>query len=304
MLNDPHYRPAGNRRRPEKRGLNGRKKLRKLAAFLLAVFVLGFGTHVALARAADAHHQAELKQIAAETSARKQRVAALDAQIQAVFAQYPGITFSVSFVDLHDNSTKHLGSDQDFIAASTGKMITATDFLYQVQQGKQSLGETIDGDSAQDLLEKMIVDSDNDAWASLNDTLTHASLKNYTATQIGFTDYDPDDNTLNSNDMALLLQKLYEGDLLNHTNTQLLLGYMKRANYRQFAVPAVPSEDIIYHKIGVLDDLVHDATIITHGKDAFVMAIYTDGNGDYSWDTRATAIQAVTKLAIKAYLNN
>jgi len=266
--------------------------------------VLGLGTHVALARAADARKQAEQQRIAAETSARKQRVAALDAQMQSVFAQYPNITFSVSLIDLHDNSLKHLGSDQEFTAASTAKMITAADFLHEVELGQQSLSKIIDGETAQQLLQKMIVESDNDAWADLNDTLTHTSLKNYAATQIGFTDYDPDNNTLSANDMALLLQKLYEGKLLHQSDTSLLLDYMKQANYRQFTVPAVPSQDTIYHKIGVLDDLVHDATIITHGNDAFVMAIYTDGNGDYSWDTRAAAMQAITKLAIKAYLNN
>jgi beta-lactamase class A len=148
----------------------------------------------------------------------------------------------------------------------------------------------------------MIVISDDNAWEALNTKLGYDNLQAYAAT-LGITDYQAYNNVLSSGDVAIVLQKLWDGELLNSAHTQQLLGYMKQANYRQYIVPAIPADDTIYHKIGLYQDNVHDAAIITHGSQAFAIVIYTNGNGVYNWPGRATIMQDITKAALKAYFN-
>jgi beta-lactamase class A len=121
------------------------------------------------------------------------------------------------------------------------------------------------------------------------------------ANSVGLSSFQSVANTVTSNDMATLLEQLYEGQLLNSINTQLLLSYMKQANYRQYIVPAVPSDDTIYHKVGLYEDNVDDEAIIVNGKKAFAIVIFTNGNGIYNWPARAQMMQQITGSALAAY---
>jgi beta-lactamase class A len=265
-----------------------------MAALLSAGYL--FFAHVRSVHAAQV-----AAQNAAETRARNARIANLDGQINGILNANSDIEYSVSLIDLDTGARKHFGESAVYTAASTGKLLTAVDFLHQVDQGQHSLTESIDGSSAKTLLQKMIVNSDDTAWQSLNDTLTHDQMHAY-AQSIGFTNYDPSANTLTSNDIALLLKKLDKDQLLSRTNTQLLLSYMKGANYRDYIVPAVPANDTVYHKVGIVNDDVHDAAIITSGTHSFVLVIFSNGEGDYDWTSRAQTMQQITTAAIKAYL--
>ncbi len=206
----------------------------------------------------------------------------------------------MSIIDPADGKLAQYGDSGAFDSASVGKLITAADFLHQVEAGQESLSENLGGNTAQYELQQMIVVSDDDAWTTLNNELGYGQLQTY-ATQLGLSGYNATSDTIGSSDIALLLEKLYNGQLLNATDTQLFLGYMKQANYRDFIVPAVPSGDTIYHKIGLINDNVHDAAIITHGTQALVLVIFTNGNGVYNWPARATAMQQITKDALAAY---
>jgi beta-lactamase class A len=228
----------------------------------------------------------------------------MSSAINSVINQNSKIDMSVSLIDLTNNvnQTEHYGDSSTFTAASTTKVITAADFLNEVEQGQQTLSETVNGETAEYEIQQMIVVSDDNAWAALNNTLGYSQLQSY-ANSIGATSFQPTPNTVTSSDMALVLQKLWEGQLLNSIDTQLLLGYMKQANYREYIVPAIPSSDTIYHKIGLYEDNVHDEAIITDGSDAFAVAIFTNGNGAYNWPARAQMMQQITVSALEAYFN-
>jgi beta-lactamase class A len=250
--------------------------------------------HVSAEQLADQHAQAVM---AVQES---ERTAAFASQVNAVIAANPAVAISVTAVS-GSGVLRQYGSDTTFDGASTGKLITAADYLHHVELGQASLNQQIDGQSAKALLRAMIVNSDDASWLALNDYLTHADLSQY-GSKLGITDYDPDGNTFRSSDMAVLLQKLWSGGLLNFSNSQLLLGYMKQANYRSFMVPAIPAGYTIYHKVGLDNDTVNEAAIITHGTQHSVLVIFTDGNGTYDWTERAQIIQAITQDALAAYL--
>jgi beta-lactamase class A len=231
-----------------------------------------------------------------------QAIAAMSNSINGVINANSNIDFDVSLIDLNTGKQESYGQDQPMTAASVGKLITAGDFLNEVEKGSQSLTETVGGYSAEYELQQMIVVSDDTAWANLNNLLTYPQLQTYAST-IGINDYNSVNNTFTAQDTAHLLELLYNNKLLNASDTQLLMGYLKQANYRQYVVPAIPAEDTIYHKIGLYTDNVNDATIITHGNQAFVLVIFTNGNGAYNWPARAQMMQQIAKAALLCYFD-
>ncbi|HVV25941.1 MAG TPA: serine hydrolase [Candidatus Saccharimonadales bacterium] len=238
----------------------------------------------------------------AQTAAQRRRaLAALNTQINGILAANPGVDISVTVTDIHSDQSQSYGPAVPYEAASVAKLITAADYLHQVEAGTQSLQtELEDGNTAAYDLKQMIVVSDNNAWQSLTDQLTLDSLGNYAAS-IGINDYDLNDNTLQTSDIALLLQKLYTHQLLNTANTNLLLGYMKIANEAGFIVPAVPKDVTVYHKAGILDDRIHDAAIIADPVTPLALVIFTNGHGAGNDAARTAAIQSITKDVLAAY---
>lgn len=295
-LIQPAYTPAMHLRyQPQKRS-----RLRSFKWWLMVLVILGFAGHVAWTKHVAAEDLAAQQTAAQAAAVAKQKTADFDSQVNQLIAANPLDTISVAVAG--DNVALHtLGSPATFDGASTGKLLTAADLLTHVEHGTASLTQQIDGQTADDWLAKMIINSDNNAWVELNDFLTHPDLAAY-ASSVGFNNYDPGTNTFTSTDMAVLLQKLYSGKLLTPAGRDLLLGYMSRANYRQYIVAAVPSGYTVYHKIGFDDDTLNDTAIIIHNGHYLALAIYSNGNGSYDQANRTDLMHAITKDAIGAFL--
>jgi len=232
---------------------------------------------------------AKVSAAAAHQAAPVANPAQFATKVNALIAADPSVDISVSLIPMQTGTEVHYGVNADFQAASTAKLLTAAAYLHGVEQGTYSLDQTIDGQSAQDLLNTMIVNSDDNAWESLNTAITHDTLASY-ADSLGITDYSVTDNILGSDDIALLLQKLQAGQLLN------------AANYRDFIVAGVPSDVTVYHKAGETDDEVHDAAILTKGDTSVILVVYTNGHGTYDWNARTQLIQSIAAEAAKDYL--
>lgn len=268
------------------------------AVFLISLLL---GGYLAVQHHAAAQSASRTRERAAAEVARQARISSFGSQVNAVLQANSAVTFSVTAIDMTSGAQQHIGSSDAFDAASTGKLLTAAAFFHEVEQGQLNLQQTIDSQSAQTLLQQMITVSDDTAWLELNDTIGHDELATY-AHSIGIVDYDPDSNLLGSNDVALVLQKLWAGTLMNANHQKLLLSWMQQANYRDFIVPAVPSADTVYHKAGEDEDNVHDAAIITNGQHTIALVIFSNGNGTYEWASRAALFQQITAAAIKDYL--
>lgn len=260
--------------------------------------VESFGRGVASALDDITGNSQQAAQKAAALAAATKATSTFAGQVNAIIAANPAITFSVSTVTPL-SSMQHYGSSDLFLAASTGKLITATDYLHHVETGQASLTQDIEGVSAEDLLQAMIVNSDDNAWVELNDYLTYPDLQSY-GNSLGLTDYQAYPNKLTSNDIATVLNHLYNTNLLNAADRSLLLGYLQQANYRQYIVPAVPGDDTIYHKVGVYLGDVHDATIIAHGNQWLILVIFTNGSNDVG--SPAPIMQTIAKDAIADFL--
>ncbi len=282
--------------------------LRHLAVFVVIMFLLGGGVYLASLNHLKPYHLIEeIKNSFSSptatviTSPSATALATMGTQINSILSQNSDIDMAVSLINPNNNQSENYGDQNPFTAASTTKVITAAYFLNQVEAGSQSLNENVGGKSAEDEVQQMIVLSDDTAWDNLRDLLGYSNEQSY-AQSIGLDSFNSVNNTLSCSDMALIMEKLWEGKLLSPADTDLLLGYLKDANYRQYIVPAVPHEDMIYHKAGFYGDNVDDAAIITSGQKVFVIVIYTNGNGEYDWNSRAQIMQSIVKVALPVYL--
>lgn len=212
------------------------------------------------------------------------------------------LDISVSITDLQTGESYHYGDTSGFTAASVGKLVTAAAFLHQVDQNKASLEQSVGGTTAREELRLMIVNSDNTAWHNMEMALGITNQQAYAAS-VNLASYDANANTISSDDVAKLLSKLAKGSLLSDDSTDLLLGYMQQANYRGYIVAAVPDGVSVYHKVGLLEDRVHDVAILKKGDRSFVMAIFTKSAGTYDFSIAPSLFKSITDDALQAFFS-
>jgi beta-lactamase class A len=283
-----------------------RRRFKRLSSLLLVVVVVVAGclaaneylSSPARAKASQAGH-------AAAAAAKKPppiNQAALAAQVnQDINAS--NLETGVSIIDLTNNRRYDYGlGDTEYIAASTTKLLSASLFLHDVEQGQASLNQPLGGTTAQAEMQKMIVVSDDTAWEDFNNLLGHPALLAY-AHSLGMNSYDPDNNLITSDDLALLLSSLYQDKLLDSQHTNLLLSYMQQADYTQYIGGVIPKGVKFYHKIGFLDDRVMDAAIIDNGKHPYVLVIFTKDPSGTSYDQTAglQVFHGITTATLTAF---
>jgi beta-lactamase class A len=284
-----------------------RAKSRKLRNFVLLVAVLALGgfllkNNLAKNETSEAKQTASEAQVQPEVLPPAVDVNQLKTKLDQIIAKYPGYEVSLAYRDLYTSASLLTGNEDPYIAASVSKLLTATMYLREVQQGKYSLERSVGGASAREQLRVMIEDSDNASWVAFNKLLTNEKLSAY-AREIGMEDYVPNSNYTTTFDVALLLEKLYKGQLLNAENTKLLLSFMQKASERGYIVAALPQGFTAYHKIGFLEDRLHDAVIADDGKEPFVLVIFSNTDGVYNFATGAKMFQELTRAVLDAYKN-
>lgn len=225
----------------------------------------------------------------------------LTTTINQLTSNNPDLAISVSITDLRTGKSYQYGDSDTFIAASTTKLITAVAILDRVEAGELTLDSYIAGTSVREQLQQLIEVSNNEVWANLKAYIGTTELNHY-AGEIGLTTYDSATNTITSSDMALLLSKLYEGELLNATYTELLLSYMEQADMDQYIPAAVPSGLTTYHKAGYLEDRLHDTVIIEDDDRAFVLVVFTKGTAPYDFVNGTDILHQITSAGVNTFL--
>jgi beta-lactamase class A len=221
--------------------------------------------------------------------------------IQGVIDQHPELNLSVSLTDLQTGKTYNYGDSSSFTAASVGKLITTATFMNKVEKGTASLSQTVGGFTAKTEIQKMLVESDNTAWKNMEEAVTLSAQQTY-AESIGITSYNASENTVSSSDIALLLTKLSSGKLMSDDHAELILSYMAQANYRGYIVAAIPDGVNVYHKVGLLEDRVHDAAIIKKGDRSYVLVIFSKAkSGVYDFSQAAPLFGAITTDSLQAF---
>lgn len=219
----------------------------------------------------------------APTVTYKRSYSPTDTGLSALMKHYaetnPG-TYGVSLVELsgaHRNA--HYSADTQFTTASTYKLFVAYSTLLKVEAGDWKWTDQIQG--GRDLskcFDDMIVLSDNACASTL---LEKIGFKQVTedankigATKTSFMGSDGIKST--ARDEALFLSSLHSGQVLTkQASRDRLINAMKRNVFRQ-GVPAGLPGVTVANKVGFLDGLLHDASIVYSPSGTYVLVILTD----------------------------
>ena len=203
----------------------------------------------------------------------------------------------IAALDLNTGETVSIKGNTPFPMASTVKVAIAALYLAQVDNGRRSLDDTINGQSVRGLMRRMLVFSDNraadilfkdvggpralEAW--LEDNNVKGIHVDRTIAQLLASKRDLFDRRDSSTPVAMveLLKRIYKAELIKPESRNYLLDVMAQCetgkNRIKALLPGVPVE----HKTGTLNGLADDVGFITlpDGRRVAV-AIFTRGGAD------------------------
>lgn len=160
-----------------------------------------------------------------------------------------------------------------------------------------------------DLIEMMVAESDNTAANMLIDLLGEDYLNtafkrmglNNTNIVRRMMDFksrrNGRENFINASDLSLLLEKIYQGKLLNKDVSRECLNILKKQKMRDRIPARLPPSTIIAHKTGLERNICHDAGIVFTGKGDFLICALTKHKNK----TSKIAKDFIADIALKAY---
>ena len=108
-------------------------------------------------------------------------------------------------------------------------------------------------------------------------------------------------NKTSNADMALLMTKMFRGDVTNASATAEMLGFMTNSDYEERIPGDLPKDVTVYHKIGNGDTgEIHDVGIVVHGDTKYYVGILTTGVTD---DDAAEKLEAKLSRIIYDFMN-
>src|SRR4029079_13380732 len=203
----------------------------------------------------------------------------------------------IAALDLNTGETVSIKGNTPFPMASTVKVAVAALYLAQVDQGRRSLDDTINGQSARSLMARMLIHSDNHATdillkdlggpTALHDWLQQSGVSGLrvdrTISQLLSDKRDLWDHRDSSTPTAMvdLLRRIYKAELIKPQSRNYLLDLMAQCetgkNRMKALLPGVPVE----HKTGTLNGLADDVGFITMPDGhRIAVAIFTRGGSD------------------------
>jgi beta-lactamase class A len=203
----------------------------------------------------------------------------------------------VAALDLNSGETVSIKGNTPFPMASTVKVAVAALYLAQVDNGRRSLDDLINGQSARSLMKRMLVHSDNQAtdilladlggphavhdWLQANGVTGLRVDRNIS--DLLHSRRDLWDRRDSSTPVAMvdLLRRIYKAQLIKPQSRDFLLDLMAQCqtgrNRIKALLPGVPIE----HKTGTLDGLADDVGFLTMPDGHRVaVAIFTRGGTD------------------------
>ena len=194
-------------------------------------------------------------------------------------------TTAVTMIDLSDqgNSTVNYNADAQFTSASTYKIYVAYAMIHDVETGRRNWSSLINGTTWETCLSRMIVNSDNTCPEIYLSSIGYSRF-NEIVQSLGVSEqtvFEPYDMRTTAADLALVLRKLYQGELMSDENKNKLLDLMRQQVYRQGIPAGIGDNGVVYDKVGFLDSLLHDAGIVHTDHGDYVLVVMTNGE---SWD--------------------
>lgn len=209
--------------------------------------------------------------------------------------------YSVYVEDYNSDFTMGISETETFTAASVNKMPILAALYYQVQKGEVNLDTiiTLQENEIQDygtgsmrydppgttysvktLARLMIKQSDNTAAYILANEIIGFDTIQSLINMWGLTQTDMTNNKTSNKDVAALFRKIYEDKVANHPLTLEMLSFLKDTDFETRLPANLPSGTISYHKVGSETGSIHDAGIITNGKQTYYIGVFTNDETD------------------------
>ena len=293
-----------------------RKRLKKKYSFLLTtLFLVGCVTFLlwdlansqegesaasAQTLMTDVAYEADEMQEADETSIAEANAilqssnllsssgASLETELAALNVAYPD---QIGFVLINEQSGEVITTNESriFTSASLYKLFLTYAILEQVDAGVLSLQDQMaDGATIDDYLTSTITVSANEPAKELAHLIGWENIETFIHEQ-GFvsTSFNPyleydgiyynGDLETTPAEVAFLLERLLEGELLSEASTKYFLGLLGNQQL-VYALNTGLSSDVTFaHKTGLLDDVSHDAGILSMDGQNYIVAVLTDG---------------------------
>ena len=193
---------------------------------------------------------------------------------------------------------------QDQVAINPDVMAQSCGVLYYLKDVRQM--------SVRDLVELMIIVSDNAATNLLTDLVGMENLQRYLkdtlhleATQYRrmMMDFEAAragrQNDTSAAETAAFLEKIWRGELVSREASRQMLQILKEQQFDDlipFYLSEILPEHSIAHKTGGLEGVVHDAAIVDAGKQPFILCLMGSALPD-----RTPFIRAMGEIAKNIY---
>ena len=212
----------------------------------------------------------------------------LAADLDELNATYPD---QLGFVLINEQTGEAITTNESriFTSASLYKLFLTYAILEQVDAGVLSLQDQMaDGATIDDYLTSTITVSANEpakelahliGWENI-ETFIHE--KGFVSTSFNpYLEYDGiyynGDLETTPAEVAFMLERLLEGELLSEASTKYFLGLLGNQQL-VYALNTGLSSDVTFaHKTGLLDDVSHDAGILSMDGQNYIVAVLTDG---------------------------
>ena len=222
---------------------------------------------------------------------------ALRKQLNTIIGTYPQYQLGVALIDMSDGVIHTYGVQGKFVAASTAKILAAAAYYHYAERGLLSLTAPMGGHTAAYQIHQMIQQSNNQSWALILRAIGNQRIHHYAAA-LGISYYRTL-NELSPAETATLLYLLYTGRLISTAHANQLLSYMQHTNYETLIPAAVPPAITVFHKYGLLNGYLHDASILVQSGRAYAFVVYTLGRSTADIPARTRVIHELTHAVVE-----
>lgn len=213
------------------------------------------------------------------TAASSPGLQSLEQELASLLADKSG-NVGLAALDLTTGQMVSVRGDVPFPMASTVKVAVAANYLSQVEHGRRSLDDTIQGKSARSLMQRMLIRSDNAATDILLKDLGGPDTLQAWLNQQGLTGLRIDRNiaqllaskrdlwdvrdSSTPHAMVELLRRIDQGKILKPWSRAYLLDLMSKCETgRNRMKSLLPPGTRVEHKTGTLNGLSDDVGFIT-----------------------------------------
>lgn len=228
--------------------------------------------------------------------------------------------YSILILDTESDFAVKINEEEMFTAASVNKIPILAALYSEAQAGRVDLDTviTLQAEDIQDygtgsiryqspgttyaiktLAKLMMQQSDNTAAYILANHIIGMDTIQSLLTSWTMTQTDMVNNKTSNADIALLMKKIYQGNITNVANTKEMLTFFKDGEFEDRIPGKLPSDVTVYHKIGTEVGIMHDVGIVVGPTTKYYIGIMVS---DVTDEEKTTTLMATISKLVYDYM--